>query len=46
MSRQTQALVFRDPVVPARIEDVTLSALREDELLVEMVAVGICHTGH
>ena len=45
MPRQTRALVFRDAAVPAQIEEVTLSDLQENELLVEMVAVGICHTG-
>lgn len=43
---RTQALVARGPVSAGQwaLEDVELRPLREDELLVEVVASGICHT--
>ncbi|KAG8165802.1 hypothetical protein KVR01_004354 [Diaporthe batatas] len=44
---QTQAIVCRPPQDGARtwvLEDVALSAPAEDEVIVEMVATGICHS--
>ncbi|KAF2139231.1 uncharacterized protein K452DRAFT_73837 [Aplosporella prunicola CBS 121167] len=42
----TQALVARGPFSAGQwaLEDVTLRALRDDELVVEIVASGLCHT--
>ena len=46
MSFQSEALVARGPFSEGKwaIEPVTLRELRPDEVLVEMVASGICHT--
>lgn len=46
MPFQSEALVARGPFSQGKwaIEPVTLRALRDDEVLVEMVASGICHT--
>lgn len=42
----TQALVSRGPFSQGKwaVEDVTLRALKPDEVVVEIVASGICHT--
>lgn len=39
-----RAAVVREKSGPFKIEKVTLEELREDEVLVEVVATGICHT--
>lgn len=44
MIMKIQAAVMREPGRPFTIEDVELSAPRAGELLVRMVACGICHT--
>ncbi|KAL3474417.1 chaperonin 10-like protein [Aspergillus californicus] len=44
MSVTTQALVSREVNVPPKLEEITLDALRDDEVLVEIHATGICHT--
>lgn len=46
MACKSQALVARGPFVEGKwaVEEVTLRELRDDEVLVEMVASGICHT--
>lgn len=43
---ETQALVARGPLSEGKwaIEDVRLRTLKEDEVVVEIVASGICHT--
>lgn len=41
---QTTAAVIREPHTPFRIEPVELDAPRADEVLVRMVAAGMCHT--
>ena len=41
---RTQALVVLEPKEKFALEDIELCDLREDEVLVEMVATGICHT--
>jgi len=38
------AAVLRDPAGPPRLEEVDLGEPRPDEVLVRMVAAGICHT--
>jgi aryl-alcohol dehydrogenase len=43
-STTIQAAVFRPDVAQAQMETLTLGALRDDEVLVKMVATGICHT--
>lgn len=44
MSTQITAAVTRAPGAAANIETVTIDDPREDEVLVEIVAVGICHS--
>ena len=44
MTIQVQAAICRGNSEPFAIEDVTLDALRPDELKVRIVACGICHT--
>lgn len=46
MAFQSKALVCRGPFSQGKwaIEPVQLRKLRDDEVLVEMVASGICHT--
>ncbi|TDZ20923.1 Aryl-alcohol dehydrogenase [Colletotrichum orbiculare MAFF 240422] len=46
MSFKSEALVARGPISEGKwaVEPVTLRDLREDEVLVEIVASGICHT--
>ncbi len=44
MSKTIQAAVARDAATPWTIEDVELADPRDDEILVRMVGVGICHT--
>lgn len=39
-----QAAIFRPDAKQARIEAVTMADLRDDEVLVRLVATGICHT--
>lgn len=41
---EIQAAVLRDGGLPLRIEKLTLEGPREDEVLVRLVASGICHT--
>ena len=41
--RQSRAIVTR-PVNQWSLEEVTLRAIGDDELLVQVVATGICHT--
>jgi aryl-alcohol dehydrogenase len=40
----TKAAVFRPDVPAASLEMVTIGALRDDEVLVRLVATGVCHT--
>jgi aryl-alcohol dehydrogenase len=40
----TQALVVREPNEKFLLQDIELDELHDDEVLVEMVATGICHT--
>ncbi|WP_216910522.1 NAD(P)-dependent alcohol dehydrogenase [Nocardia noduli] len=40
----TTALLSRDPAAPFSLEDVEVDSPREDEILVRVEAVGICHT--
>lgn len=40
----TKAAVFRPDVAAASLEMVTVGALRDDEVLVRLVATGVCHT--
>lgn len=42
--RTIQAAVFRQPSEPLAIEELKLEGPRDDEVLVRMVASGICHT--
>lgn len=46
MSFKSEAIVARGPISEGKwaIEPVTLRDLRDDEVLVEIVASGICHT--
>jgi len=44
MTVHAQAAICRGNTQPFAIEDVTLDALRPDELRIRMVACGICHT--
>lgn len=44
MSATTQAAVVESAGAPFTIGDVELDALRPDEILVRMVAAGLCHT--
>lgn len=44
MSRTVSAAVLRDPAADFVIEDVTLDEPRDGEVLVRLVASGICHT--
>jgi aryl-alcohol dehydrogenase len=39
-----QAAIFRPDVAQAQIESVSVTGLRDDEVLVKLVATGICHT--
>lgn len=41
---RTQALVALEPTEKFTLEDIELDDLHDDEVLVEMVATGICHT--
>jgi aryl-alcohol dehydrogenase len=41
---QIRAALSRDPAAPFVVEPVELDEPRDDEILVRMVAVGICHT--
>lgn len=41
---QIQAAVVRAPHAPMRFETLEMAALREDEVLVQLVATGVCHT--
>jgi len=41
---QIQAAVTRAPHAPMSFETLELEALREDEILVQVVATGVCHT--
>lgn len=44
MSNEMRAAIFREDVAEALIEPVTFTGLRDDEVLVKLVATGICHT--
>jgi len=44
MSRETTALVLREINGPFALESIKLDALRPDEALIEIHAVGVCHT--
>jgi aryl-alcohol dehydrogenase len=44
MSTLTRAAVLSAPQTPFTVRDVELADLREHELLVRMVATGVCHT--
>lgn len=48
MNIKTNAIVAREPVQPLKpnwyMEDVELSGFGDDEVLVDIVATGICHT--
>ena len=44
MTTQAQAAICRGNAEPFRVEEVELDELRPDELLVRIVASGICHT--
>lgn len=46
MAIKSRAIVARGPFSQGKwaLEDVTLRELRTDEVIVEMVASGICHT--
>lgn len=44
MSPTVTAAVFRDDDAEARFETLSLAPLRDDEVLVRLVASGICHT--
>ncbi len=44
MSRTIAAAVLRAPAADFTVEEVTLDAPRADEVLVRLVATGICHT--
>lgn len=41
---KTRAAVVRNPAAPFVIEELDLGALQDDELLVRVVGVGVCHT--
>jgi aryl-alcohol dehydrogenase len=41
---RTQALVGLEPKAKFTLEDIELDELHADEVLVEIVATGICHT--
>ena len=44
MSVTTRAAVLTAPQAPFTVRDVELAGLREHEILVRMVATGVCHT--
>ncbi|CAI7646041.1 unnamed protein product [Penicillium manginii] len=48
MIAKTQAIVAREPTEPLKpnwaMEEVTLGGFGDDEMLVDMIATGICHT--
>lgn len=44
MTTSIEAAVFRTPGAPPVIEQVIIDAPRDDEVLVKIVAVGVCHT--
>ena len=48
MTTTTQAIVAYPPTNPGapnlKLEDVSIQELKDDEVLVKMVASGICHT--
>ena len=44
MSNEMKAAIFRPDASEASIETVSLTELRDDEVLVKLVATGICHT--
>jgi aryl-alcohol dehydrogenase len=41
---RTTAVLSRDPAAPFSVETVDLDEPRDDEILVRIVAAGICHT--
>ena len=41
---RTQALIVEQPGTKFTLRDVDLDELRSDEVLVEIIATGICHT--
>jgi Zn-dependent alcohol dehydrogenase len=41
-----KAAVFRKPGVPVSIEELELAALREGEVLLDIVAAGVCHSDY
>ena len=42
--KTTRAAVLNEPMTPFSIEDVELAQLKDNEVLVKMVATGLCHT--
>lgn len=44
MADRIRAAVFREGAAAARIESLAAGALRDDEVLVRLVATGVCHT--
>ena len=44
MAREIRAAVAREKGRPFRMEELTLDGPRSDEVLVEVSAVGVCHT--
>jgi S-(hydroxymethyl)glutathione dehydrogenase / alcohol dehydrogenase len=41
-----RAAVFRKPGIPVSIEELELTALREGEVLLDIVAAGVCHSDY
>ena len=39
-----RAVLLNEPGEPARVEEVTLEEPAEDEVVVRMLAVGVCHS--
>lgn len=42
--KTTRAAVLNTPMEPFRVEQVELAALKDNEVLIKMVATGLCHT--
>ncbi|MBP0590423.1 NAD(P)-dependent alcohol dehydrogenase [Paraburkholderia sp. LEh10] len=42
--RQMKAAVMREPKAPFQFEDIYVGTIRDDEVLVRIVASGVCHT--
>ena len=43
-TRRARAALMRRPQAPLLLEDIDVEAPRADEVLVRMVATGVCHT--